>query len=165
MHKRQFGGYNIDHISLHASVFCLIPIFKYAKHICEGIPLTKEQYMIEYNLGFQLSKVLNVPVNNRNLHRLTPMKNYAFILKFIREMKITGDELLKGRIKPIYERIIYEKTNHRFSIDWGRLHVKVLPNYLKTFNYRAAKDILPFKTKFVDFNFDNDSRCNFYPSA
>ena len=76
-------------------------------------------------------------------------------------MKITGDELLKGRIKPIYERIIYEKTNHRFSIDWGRLHVKVLPNYLKTFNYRAAKDILPFKTKFVDFNLDNDSRCNF----
>ena len=60
--KRHFGGYNIDHISLHASVFCLIPIFKYAKHICEGIPLTKEQYMIEYNLGFQLSKVLNVPV-------------------------------------------------------------------------------------------------------
>ena len=44
---------------------------------------------------------------------------------------------------------------------WGRLHCTVLPNYLKTFNYKARTEILPFKTNFVEFGLDTDSRCNF----
>ena len=36
-----------------------------------------------------------------------------------------------------------------------------MPNYLKTFNYKASFDILPCKTNFVEFGLDIDSRCNF----
>ena len=72
--KRAFGGYNVDHVSIHASIFALLPIFKYAQHRINNIPLAREQYFIEYNLGLHLSKLLNIPANNRTPHRFTPMK-------------------------------------------------------------------------------------------
>ena len=161
--KRVCGGYNIDCVSIHASIFSLLPIFKYAYHKVNNIPLTKEQFFIEYNLGFQLARILKVPMNNSTPHRMTPMKSYALILKLIRDMHITGDELVKGRIKLIYEKYIFSLNSQRsfLSSDWKRLHLKIFPNYIKTFNFKASVDILPCKTKFVDFGLDTDSRCNF----
>ena len=41
------------------------------------------------------------------------------------------------------------------------MHASILPNYLKTFNFKVCYDMLPFKTKFVNFQLDTDSRCNF----
>ena len=160
--KRNFGGYNIDHISIHATVFSLIPIFKYVKSKIENIPLTKEQFFIEYNLGIYLANLLKIPLNNRTPHRLTPMKPYANILKFLREMHITKEDLIGGRVKTVYEKIIFSKNSvHCNFPKWSRLHSEVLPNYLKTFNYKASVEILPCKTKFVEFGLDTDSRCNF----
>ena len=132
--KRVFGGYNIDHVSVHASVFALMPIFKYAQYRVNNIPLTREQFFIEYNLGLSLSKILNIPVNNRTPHRLTPMEPYAQILKLIRSFKITGEDLVKGRIKLIYEKFIHSQIKHVRS-NCYRLHMNFFPNYLKTFNY------------------------------
>ena len=105
--KRKFGGYNIDHTTIHAMVFSLIPIFKYVKSKVENIPLTKEQFFIEYNLGIHLANILKVPVNNRTPHRFTPMKSYARILKFLREMNITKEDLINGKVKAVYEKIIF----------------------------------------------------------
>ena len=128
----------------------------------ENIPLTNEQFFIEYNLGIQLAILLNIPVNNRFLHRATPMKPYANILKFIREMKISKEDLICGKVKQVYENIMYSKNKQiGFISNWPRLHCPVLPNYLKTFNYKISVDILPCKTKFVEFGLDTDSRCNF----
>ena len=158
--KREFGGYNIDHVSIHASIFALLPIFKYVQNRVNDIPLTREQFFIEYNLGHQLSKLLQIPVNNRTPHRFTPMEPYAHILKLIRDSRITGEDLVKGRIKIIYEKCIYSQIKH-VSCNWSRLHMKIFPNYLKTFNYKLSVDILPCKTKYVDFGLDTDSRCNF----
>ena len=160
--KRHFGGYNIDYTTIHATVFSLIPIFKYVKSKMENIPLTKDQFFIEYNLGLPLANILKIPVNNRTPHRITPMKQYANILKFLREMNITKDDLIRGKVKFVYEKIIFSKNKiqHNFS-KWGRLHIPALPNYLRTFNYKASIDILPVKTKFVEFGLDTDSRCNF----
>ena len=160
--KRKFGGYNIDHTFIHATVFSLIPIFKYVKNKIENIPLTKEQFFIEYNLGIFLSNLLKIPLNNRTPHRLTPMKPYANILKFLREMNITKDDLINGKVKSVYEKIIFSKNKvHGSFPKWYRVHSIVLPNYLKTFNYKASVDILPCKTKFVEFGLDTDSRCNY----
>ena len=47
------------------------------------------------------------------------------------------------------------------STNWPRLHLKIFPNYLKTFNYKLSMDILPLKTKFVEYALDTDSKCNF----
>ena len=160
--KRKFGGYNIDHTTIHAMVFSLIPIFKYVNSIIENIPLTKEQFFIEYNLGIHLANILNVPVNNRTPHRLTPMKPYARILKFLREMNMSKEDLINGKVKSVYEKIIFSKNKvHDNFPKWSRLHCEILPNYLKTFNYKASVDILPCKTNFVEFGLDTDSRCNF----
>ena len=160
--KRRYGGYNIDHSSVHANVFSLIPIFKYVKSKVENIPLTNEQFFIEYNLGMQLANLLKIPVNNRLLHRSTPMKPYANILKFIKEMKISKEDLIGGRVKQVYENIIFSQNkSHGYLSNWSRLHSPFLPNYLKTFNYKVCVDILPCKTKFVEFGLDTDSKCNF----
>lgn len=40
--------------------------------------------------------------------------------------------------------------------------MKIFPNYLKTFNYKLSVDLLPFKTKFIEFGLDTNSRCVFY---
>ena len=85
-----------------------------------------------------------------------------YILKFIKEMQIRYKRSLSGRVKSVYERIIFSKNHvHNNFPKWSRLHCTVLPNYLKTFNYKASIDILPCKTKFVEFGLDTDSRCNF----
>ena len=116
-----------------------------------------------------MANLLKIPLNNRTPHRLTPMKPYANILKFLREMHITRDDLISGRVKSVYEKIIFSKNKvHGSFPKWSRLHSIVLPNYLKTFNYKASVDILPCKTKFVEFALDTDSRCNYcrlYPDT
>ena len=113
-------------------------------------------------MGIQLGKFLNIPINNRMLHRVTPTKSYANILKFIREMNISKEDLIHGKVKSIYENIIFSKNKIRvFFPKYSRLHNNVLPNYLKTFNFKANFEILPCKTKFVEFGLDTDSRCNF----
>ena len=62
----------------------------------------------------------------------------------------------------MYEKIIFAKNKIKRNFPkWPRLHCSVLPNYLKTFNYKASTEILPFKTNFVEFGLDTDSRCNF----
>ena len=160
--KRWYGGYNIDHTSVHANVFCLLPIFKYVKNLLTGEPLSDEEHFIDLNIGRQLAKVLGVPVNNSRPHKLTPSVRYANILNFITSMKISKENLMKGKIKLIYESIICSKTNTNYIVPkWRRVHSPILPNYLKTFNYKVCYDLLPFKTKFVEFQLDTDSRCNF----
>ena len=58
--KRNSGGYNIDHVLIHASVFSLMPIFKYIKCKVENIPLSNEQFFIEYNLGMQFKSLFGI---------------------------------------------------------------------------------------------------------
>ena len=89
------------------------------------------------------------------------MKAYAIILKLIRDVNITGEDLVKGKIKLIYEKFIFTQVKNRPYTNYSRLHLKMFPNYLKTFNYKLSVDILPCKIKFVDFALDTDSKCNF----
>ena len=160
--KRHYGGYNIDYTSIHATVFSLLPIFNYVKALSSKEPFSKEAHFIDLNIGRQISRLIGIPVNNRRPHRLTPTAHYERILKFITEMNISPENLKKGRIKIIYENIIASKTNTNYIVPkWRRVHASILPNYLKTFNFKVCYDMLPFKTKFVNFQLDTDSRCNF----
>ena len=109
----------------------------------------------------QFKSLFGIPVDLRTPHRFTPMKQYASILKFIREKRIHVEDMINGRIKPIYEKIIFAQNNFILSLKWGRIHCNVLPNYLKTFNFKLSKKILPCKTNFVEFGLDTNSRCNF----
>ena len=97
------------------------------------------------------------------------MKHYAAILEFIRDMNITGEDLIKGKIKIVYEKIIYNQNVTTLSSQkWGRIHCSVLPNYLKTFNFKLCHDLLPCKTKYAHFALDNNTGCNFcitYPDT
>ncbi len=103
-----------------------------------NLPLSNEQYFIEYNLGLLLAPFLGIPVDNRTPHRLTPMKSYAFIWKFIKGNKISGEDLIKGKVKTIYEKIIFDRNKFGRFGKWSRLHFDVLPNYIKCQNFQLS---------------------------
>ena len=128
----------------------------------DGIPIGREACFIEHNLGIQIARLLQKPVNNCVPHKITPSAAYAEILNFIVTMNITKQDLIDGKIKNVYENIIYSKVRGDYiASKWKRVHLPILPNYLKTFNFKVCYDLLPCKTKFVDFGLDTDSRCNF----
>ena len=41
------------------------------------------------------------------------------------------------------------------------MHISVLPNYLKSFNFKVHYNLLPVKAKFLRYELDNESRCKF----
>ena len=52
-------------------------------------------------------------------------------------------------------------NQYNASPKWARLHTKILPNYLNSFNFKVHYNLLPVRAKFVTYQLDNDSRCFF----
>ena len=50
---------------------------------------------------------------------------------------------------------------HNESDRWLRLHSPILPNYLNSFNFKVHFNLLPVRSKFLDFALDNESLCPF----
>ena len=160
--KRHLGGYNIDHVVTHAKLFILKPIFEYIRNKENGIPLSNNQYFIEYNLGQQLSSFYRLPRDNHTPHRFRPNRTYQYILNLLKMAKFPKQDLMEGKIKQLYESIVnskYHVYSDSFRYSW--MHSNFLPNYLKTFNFQVHYGLLPLKSKFVNFALDNDSRCCF----
>merc|ERR1712002_164408 len=81
----------------------------------------------------------------------------AAILNIIVKYKITVDELVHGKIGPIYKRILYDIGIKRQSGKmYYRLHKKIFPSYLKTLNFKVYNDLLPVKNKFYSYCLDSE---------
>ena len=158
---RSMGGYEIDHIVAHAQLFILQPIVKYVQAKENGQALTSSQYYIEYNLGQQLSSFYQLPRDNRTPHRHKPNDTYRYILNILLNFKFPKEDLMKGKIKGLYNCILDKFGAQRGGANYGLMHASFLPNYLKTFNFQVHFELLPLKSKFVDFALDNDSSCSF----
>ena len=93
-----------------------------------------------------LSKLYNLHILNHIPHRDYPTPNYQKTLKILKEYKITQEELNKGKIKQIYHQISYpdKRHSHQETFRWKTVNQNILPNYLKTFNYRTVRYLLPF---------------------
>ena len=66
--------------------------------------------------------------------------------QILTKYKITLEELQAGNIKPIYKRLSlsdYNWSDHD-KMRWKLTFNDILPNYLKTFNYRTVWNLLPF---------------------
>ena len=74
------GGYCIDHITLHTTIFLLKPIFEYVKCKISGETLPKYLYSVEYQIGVQLCNVLNLSVCNALPHAVQPNNIYSICL-------------------------------------------------------------------------------------
>ena len=93
-----------------------------------------------------LSKLYDLPILNHIPHRDYPTQYYQKTLQILKEYKISLEELTKGKIKQIYNRIFYpNKRPSRQEIFRSKLvNQNILPNYLKTFNYKTVHYLLPF---------------------
>ena len=118
----------------------------------EGKGLSKTSYFTEYQIGRRLCSLFGLPHDSRTPHRFVPNDCYAAILNIIVKYKITVDELVHGKIGPIYKRILYDIGKKRQSGKmYYRLHKKIFPSYLKTLNFKVYNDLLPVKNKFYSY--------------
>ena len=88
-----------------------------------------------------LSKLYDLPILNHIPHRDYPTPYYQKTLQILKEYKITLKELNKGKVKQIYYRISYpnKRHSHQETFRWKIVNQNILPNYLKTFNYRTVR--------------------------
>ena len=89
---------------------------------------------------YNLAKLSYIP------HRDHPTLYYQKTLQILKEYKITVQELTKGKIRQIYNRLSYpdERPSRQETFRWKLVTSSILPNYLKTFNYRTVRNLLLF---------------------
>ena len=121
-------------------------LFQYFKTREKSIPFNTETYLIEFEIRMSLSKMYDLPKLNHIPHRDYPTPYYQETLQILKEYKITLQELTKGKIRQIYNRLSYpdKRPSHQETFRWKLVNSSILPNYLKTFNYRIVRYFLPF---------------------
>ena len=67
----------------------------------------------------------------------------------------------KSLFKVIYQMAVDRMNCHNESDRWLRLNSPILPNYLNSFNFKVHFNLLPVRSKFLDFALDNESLCPF----
>jgi len=120
----------------------------------DRIPAHLKQF--EYNIGLQLSDIFQLPKTQNTPHAAFPSTHYKKYIKIIEERMITKEEILKGKIKEIYIRvktttvrnIVTQSIFGATTPNYKWIHHALLPNYLKTFNYKLANNALPVQPKF-----------------
>ena len=155
------GGYDVDDVNLHASVFLISSTMRYVKNLVEGNTFGDHESFIEYNIGWQLCNYLKLPKNLSCPHRHKPNKIYEQILKIITENQIPAQLLTEGKIRNVYRFLVSKGFGNGKYPKYHRMHDRIFPNYLKSFDFRLHYNLLPVKRQFRDFALDNDSRCNF----
>ena len=88
----------------------------------------------------------NLPKSNHLIHRDHPTPYYQKTIQILKEYKISLQELTKGKIRQIYNRLSYpdKHPSRQETFRWKIVTSSILPNYLRIFNYRSVRNILPF---------------------
>ena len=161
---KKLGGDCIDFVTLHASLFLLRPVLLYIKAKIECGEIPEHLHYVEYYIGWQLCSYYKLVKCTNLPHALVPNEVYKKCFELLRDFKITADECLKPKsFRVIYHRIVneYSERNYRGMGKLYRLHIRCLPEYLRTFNYKLHYELLPLNTMFVSYALDTDSRCYF----
>ena len=127
-------------------LFYISNLFQYFKTREKSIPFNTETYLIEFEIGLTLSKMYNLPKLNYIPHRDYPTPYYQKTIQILKDYKISLQELTKGKIRQIYNRLSYpdKRPFHLETFRWKLVNSSILSNYLKTFNYRTVCYLLPF---------------------
>ena len=143
------GGIKYPNPIIYANLFYISNLFEYFKTRKNDLPFNSNTYLIEYEIGLLLSQIYNLRKLNHLPHRdkLTPY--YQQSLGILTQYKITLKELQQGKINQIYQRL--SNSNYIPSkadkFRWKLTSLSILPNYLKTFNYRTVWNLLPFSSE------------------
>ena len=140
------GGIKFPNHTTYCDLIYISNLFQYFKTREKNSPFNTETYLIEFEIELTLSKLYHLPTLNHIPHRDYPTPYYQKTLQILTEYKITLQELNKGKIKQIYNRISYpdKHPSEQETFRWKLVNQNILPNYLKTFNYRTVRNLLPF---------------------
>ena len=140
------GGIKFPNPITYCDLFYISNLFQYFKTREKNTAFNTETYLIESEIGLTLSKMYNLPKLNYIPHRDHPTPYYQKTIQILKQYKITLQELTKGKVRHIYNRLSYpdKPSSHQETFRWNLVTSSILPNYLKTFNYRTVRHLLPF---------------------
>ena len=140
------GGIKFPNPVIYCDLIYISNLFQYFKSREKNNTFNTETYLIEFEIGMSLSKLYDLPILNHIPHRDYPTPYYQKTLQILKEYKVSLKELTKGKIKQIYNRISYpnKRPSRQETFRWKLVNQNILPNYLKTFNYRTVHYLLPF---------------------
>ena len=140
------GGIKFPNPITYCDLFYISNLFQYFKTREKNTAFNTETYLIEFEIGLTLSKMYNLPKLNYIPHRDHPTPYYQKTIQILKQYKITLQELTKGKVRHIYNRLSYpdKRPSHQETFRWNLVTSSILPNYLKTFNYRTVRHLLPF---------------------
>ena len=143
------GGIKFPNPVTYCNLFYISNLFQYFKTRKKNTPFNTETYLIEFEIGLTLSKMYNLPKLNHFPHRDYPTPYYQKTLQILKEYEIILQELTNGKIRQIYNRISYpdKRPSRQEIFRWKLVFQNILPNYLKTFNYRTFRNFLPFSSE------------------
>ena len=142
------GGYNIPNIPLYCDLCFLRPILDYVKHRLDFTPAAAQNAMVEFNIGHQLSRLLDFPFKNFVPHTARPSFFYAHALALIKKYKLTSEQIDKSSLHQLHRLLTPIPRPHFVNRQmWHSIHSTVLTNTHRTFNYRSIFEILPLLTK------------------
>nr|CAB3264533.1 pol-like protein [Phallusia mammillata] len=158
---REEGGYNAADIPCYLDAFYIRNVQEYLQHRLFDTNTTPQLSIIEYNIGFQLSTLLDLRKRNSLPHTPHPFPHYVETLKIIKRYKISTQAPISLRVKPTYNYMISQRKTHQPWIhpSWHLIHHPILPNYLKTFDYKLTEEIIPVKSKLIPNIPDLDPNC------
>ena len=140
------GGIKFPNPATYCDLIYISNLFQYFKTREKNTTFNIETYLIEFEIGMFLSKLYDLPILNHIPYRDYPTPYYQKTLQILKEYKITLEELNKRKIKQSYHRISYpnRRHSHQETFRWKIVNQNIHPNYLKTFNYRTVRYLLPF---------------------
>ena len=140
------GGIKFPNPTTYCDLIYISNLFQYFKTREKNNNFNIETYLVVFEIGMSLSKLYDLPISNHIPHRDYPTPYYQKSLQILKKYKITLEELNKEKIIQIYYRISYPKKrpSRQEIFRWKIVNQNILPNYLKTFNYRTVRYLLPF---------------------
>ena len=145
------GGINYPNPQIYCDLFYIRNLFEYFKTRDQFLPFNTHTYIIEYEAGRHLSRIFDLKTLNNLPHRDSPSPFYKHAIEILKKYKITLPEMLKGKLRSIYRRIIANpdypntKSKQMNRQRWLLAHHPILPNYIKTFNYRILWNLLSLR--------------------
>ena len=140
------GGIKFPNPTTYCDLIYISNLFQYFKTREKNSPFNTETYLIKFEIGLTLSRLYHLPTLNHIPHCDYPTPYYQKTLQILTEYEITLQELNKRKIRQIYHRISYpdKRPSSQETFRWKLVNQNIFPNYLKTFNYRTVRNLLPF---------------------
>jgi len=125
-------------------------------------PCTTQNAMVEFNIGHQLSRLLDFPFKNFVPHTARPSLFYAHALALIKKYKLTSEQIDKSSLRQLHRLLTPTPRPHFVNRQmWHSIHSTVFTNTLRTFNYRSIFEILPLLTKNTHHTWNPDLHAAF----